>query len=165
MSISNSNGGQKKLGRVFQSKVDEIKALAAKDFTRKEIAEKLNVSQGTVRKYLGEKAVDGCEREVSVLFEGFFDLLTDLEMSTLVGPEHLDSLACERGLEVARRLFKLNKPFAQKILSPYLKHLRDMQILNLAINDHELSEEDLQLRNQWLGLLKTEFPEKLAEFL
>jgi len=153
------------LGRVFQSKVDEIKALAAKDFTRKEIAEKLNISQGTVRKYLAEKAVDGCEREVQVLFEAFFELLMDLNISAAVGPEQLDSLANERGLKTARLLFKLNKPFAQKILSSYLKHLRDMQILDLAINDHELSEEDLQLRNQWLGLLKTEYPEKLAEFL
>ena len=153
------------MGRTFKGVIDQAKALDKEGYTQKEISEKLHVSPTTVRKYLAPAASSACNRETAILFESFFNLLVDFETLSAVGFEETDAVVGERAFRTAQELFKVNKSFAQKILDPYLLHLRESRILDLTVSDDELDEESLQARNRWLALLKTEYAEKLVEFL
>jgi hypothetical protein len=83
----------------------------------------------------------------------------------VVGPESLDNLSHDRGLETARQLLAANKSLAQKALGRYIENLKAVQILDLTVPEDQLSSEERRLRNDWLELLKAEFPEKLASLI
>jgi hypothetical protein len=153
------------LGRTSQAIINQVQTLHEEGFTNTEIGEKLKMDRKTVGKYLENRAGEGNGAEVEILFEAFFELLTDLSSVAVLDLENLDDLSNERALRVARKLFAVNKNLGKKVLGPYLEHLKNLHILDLKIPDSELWTEDVELRREWTELLKTNCPEIMTNLV
>ena len=156
---------KKALGRLRKETVEQIEALSSQGFTATEIAEKLGVSRNTVSKYAARTPGKGYTAELEIIFEAFFGLLRDLNTSALLDREDLAAIVDDRALEVTKKLLRVNKELAKKMLDLQVLHLKSANILDLVVPQEELCVEDLSLRKEWMALLKKQYPEKLAELV
>jgi len=156
---------EKALGRIRKETVGQIKVLSSQGFTGTEIAEKIGVCRNTVSKYAPGTPGKGCTPELEILFEAFFGLLVDLNTSAFIEQENMAGLSDDRALQVIKKIFGVNQALAKRIVTPYVDHLKLVNILNLAVPDVELPDGDVRLRRQWTVLLKKQYPEKLAELV
>lgn len=157
------------MGRTSKAVIDEIRVLSSKGFGQKEISEKLKKDRGTVAKYAADNPGTpgkGNGAESQIIFECFFELLQDLGSSAFLEREQLADMVDQRALEVAKKLFRVNKEFARKVLAPQIRHLKTVNVLDLSVPESDLPSSDLRrLRGEWVDLLKEKWPEMLGELL
>ena len=155
------------MGRLRQSKLNEIKALLEKDYTVVEIHEKTGVSRGVISKYKREWEK---EREtppssaLNALAKAFFDLLSVWAVEPYLDEDSVEELVDDLAYGLLSQLTGCNPDIKTLIVdNPYLRHLKE-DVLNLQIPDKRLDPALLKRRQKWLGLLK-KFPESLTEFV
>lgn len=153
------------MGKTSKAVRDEVRRLSGEGYSQKEISENLKIDRATVSKYAPRTPGNGCMAEMEILFEAYFELLTDLDTSTYLDQESLVAIVNDRALAVTKKLLRVNKELAKKMLDLQVPHLKSASILNLVVPPEELSVGDLSLREQWMTLLKVQYPEKLAELI
>lgn len=157
------------MGRTSKAIIDAIRQLSGEGFGPKEISEKLKIDRATAAKYSADKPGTpgkGNGAESQIIFECFFELLQDLSSSAFLEREQLADMVDQRALEVAKKLFHVNKELARKVLAPQIRNLKSVNVLDLSVPDQDLRSSDLRrLRGEWVDLLKVEWPEMLGELL
>ena len=161
------------MGRLTKVKVDKIRQLFEQGYTKKEIAEKLDVSRGTVAKYVEEqppKREGVGEAQVQQLLHelvnAFSALLVDLNVLPYIDLDYIAEAADSVALKLMERIATINPTYAKSLMqeNPYIKHLAN-GILDLSKPDEELDEEARKQRHVWVSMMKKFYPEKLAEFV
>ena len=156
------------MGKTSKAVRDEVRRLSGEGFSQKEISEKLKIDRATAAKYAvstPETPGKGCMAESEIIFEAFFGLLRDLNTSAFLDREDLAAIVNDRALAVTKKLLRVNKELAKKMLDLQVPHLKSAHILDLVVPPEELSVGDLSLREEWMTLLKGQYPEKLAELV
>ena len=159
------------MGRVPKAKIDEIKRLYQEGYTKKETAEKVGVSRGTVAKYTPKEGVApvgvGPSPVLEEVVKAFYDLLVDLNVSAYLEKDAIADLTDDQSLKLTRRIISVDKEFGKRLLNdnPYVKHLMLGDVLKLSVADNQLSKESYELRKKWIELFKQHCPEKLAELM
>ena len=163
--------------RLTKVKVDKILQLFDEGYTKKEIAEKLDVSRGTVSKYIqgqlprGEGIGDAQNRVLSQivleLARSIFRLVADLSIAPYVDQDFLTQVADSEALQLMQRIGELDRNFAKSLLSgnAYLEFLKRDGVLDLTVSRNQLDQEGLKQREKWLQLMKEICPEALGEFI
>jgi len=159
------------MGRVSKAKIDEIKRLYQEGYTKKEVAEKVGVSRGTVAKYTPKEGVApggvGPSPVLEEVVKAFYDLLVDLNVSAYLEKDAIADLTDDQSLKLTKRIINVDKEFGKRLLNdnPYVKYLMLGDVLKLSVAENQLDKESLELRREWIELFKRHCPEKLAELM
>lgn len=161
------------MGRLAKAKIDRIQQLYREGYTKKGIAEKLDISRGTVAKYveeqppqregIGEAQVQQLLHE---LVNAFSALLVDLNVLPYIDLDFIAEAADSVALKLMERIAAISPTYAKSLVqeNPYIKHLAN-GILDLSKPDEELDEEARKQRHTWISMMKKLYPEQLAEFV
>lgn len=161
------------MGRLTKAKADQIQRLYEQGYTKKEIAEKLNVSRGTVSKYVGQLPLRGeglgepqVQQLLYELVNAFSALLVDLNVLPYIDLDHIAEAADSVALKFMERIATISPTYAKSLVqeNPYIKHLAN-GILDLSKPDEELDEEARKQRHAWVSMMKKFYHEKLAELI
>lgn len=161
------------MGRLTKAKIDQIQQLYQEGYTRKEIAEKLDISRGTVSKYVGEQPLRGeglSEAQVQQLLhelvKSLFELLVHINVMPWLDDVYIADGADQMALKFMQRIAEASPKYAKSLVqeNPYIKHLAN-GILDLSKPDEELDEETRKQRHAWVSMMKKFYPEKLAELV
>ena len=159
------------MGRIPKAKIDEIKRFYQEGYTKKEVAEKVGVSRGTVAKYTPKEGVAprgvGPSPVLEEVVKAFYDLLVDLNVSAYLEKDTIVDLTDDQALKLTRRIISVDEEFGNRLLNdnPYVDYLMLGDVLKLSVADNQLDKESHELRKKWVELFKRHCPEKLAELL
>jgi len=161
------------MGRLTKAKVDQIQELYEQGYTKKEIADKLNVSRCSVAKYVREAPEEGgMEAEAHIpkllheLTKTLFELLAHINVMPWLDDNCVAEGADQMALRLMRKIAEISPEYAKQIIkdNAYIENLGD-RILDLSKPDEELDEEEQRQRRAWVSMMKNHYPEKLAELI
>ena len=161
------------MGRLTKVKVDKIQQLYREGYTKKEIAEKLDVSRGSVSKYVGEQPLRGeglgeaqVQQLLHELVKSLFELHVHINVMPWLDDDYVADGADQMALKLMQRIAEVSPKYAKILMieNPYIKHLAN-GVLDLSKPDEELDEEARKQRHAWVSMMKKYYPEKLAELI
>jgi len=161
------------MGKLTKAKVDQIQQLYEQGYTKKEIAEKLDVSRSSVTKYVGESPEGGGrEAEAHIpkliheLAKTLFELLAHINVMPWLDENCVADGADQMALKLMQKIAEINPEYAKQLINenPYMEVLGD-RILDLSKPDEELDEEEQRQRKAWISMMKNYYPEKLAQLI
>jgi len=149
--------------------VDKIIELRKEGWSHKKIAEQINVSVSTVKKYCRSAGVAKPEvilpslTMTDVTFKAINDLFViaenlAIDIGGLIRDYDYYNEVMRKKYEAYELLFKVNKDYARKCMETY-SPLPDF------FKEKNLAGEELKLKESWVELLKRYCPEKLAELI
>jgi len=161
------------MGRLTKAKVDQIQQLYEQGYTKKEIADKLDVSRSSVGKYVkGTQERGGMEVEAHIpkliheLAKTLFELLAHINVMPWLDENCVSDGADQMALKLMKKIAEINPEYAKQLINenPYMEVLGD-RILDLSKPDEELDEEEQRQRRAWVSMMKNYYPEKLAQLI
>jgi transcriptional regulator with XRE-family HTH domain len=161
------------VGRLTKTKVDQIQQLYEQGYTKKEIAEKLDVSRSSIAKYVRESPEGGGrEAEAHIrqllheLAKTLFDLLAHISVMPWLDEDFVADEADQMALKLMQRIAEVSPEYAKSLIkeNPYIEYLK-LGVLDLSKPDEELDENERNQRRAWVTMMKKYYPEKLAQLI
>jgi len=142
-------------------------------YTKKEIADKLDVSRSSIAKYVRDTPEGGgVEAEAHIpkliheVVKTLFELLTHINVMPWLDENCVADGADRMALKLMQRIAEVSPEYAKTLIkeNPYIEYLKE-GILNLSKPNEELDMEEKQQRAAWINMMKNYYPEKLAQLI